>query len=369
MGKRGNGEGSIYYSETLKRWVGQYTYNGKRKSVYAKTRTEVKNKLNKALVNILDNKYVDKTNITISDLAIEYIENLYKNNIIKDRAYKRRIDTYKIINNTNIADIPIQNLSDLELTDTLSKLAQKYSNSTIDKVYGLLNNCYEEAINKKILYTSPFPKQIIKPKSTKKDKEIRAFTVNEQKTFLNNIKDDKYEDLFKILIFTGMRIGEVLALKEEDINFYEKTIKISRTLTRDKNDKVILGDSTKTKAGERIIPITDYIYTILSKIIKNDNTNFLFLQQNGNFINPINVNLHFKNVCKKLNITDVNLHMLRHTYATRCIEAGMSPVVLQKLLGHKDISTTLNTYTSVFNKFKIDEIEKVNNYLVALKLH
>ena len=72
MAKRGNGEGSIYYSEKLKRWVGQFTYEGKRKSLYGKTRAEVKDKLNKELVNICENKFVDKSNYTLCDMINKY---------------------------------------------------------------------------------------------------------------------------------------------------------------------------------------------------------------------------------------------------------------------------------------------------------
>ena len=107
------------------------------------------------------------------------------------------------------------------------------------------------------------------------------------------------------------------------------------------------------------------------------------------FIAPATINSHFKKVCKNAGIrvintkkkkitkkgeekevnlksSAVNTHMLRHTYATRCIEAGVSPVVLQKILGHKDIETTLNTYTTVFNKYKEEELEKLNNYIVNI---
>ena len=70
-----------------------------------------------------------------------------------------------------------------------------------------------------------------------------------------------------------------------------------------------------------------------------------------------------KKILKELfNITDISTHSLRHTYGTRCIEAGMSAVALQRLMGHNDVSVTLNTYTSVFNKYKESELEKVNNY-------
>lgn len=80
-------------------------------------------------------------------------------------------------------------------------------------------------------------------------------------------------------------------------------------------------------------------------------------------IRRTNVNLELQRILsKEFNITDISTHSLRHTYGTRCIESGMAPVVVQKLMGHKDIGITLNTYTSVFDKFKENEIDKVNRY-------
>lgn len=112
----------------------------------------------------------------------------------------------------------------------------------------------------------------------------------------------------------------------------------------------------------------------------------MFLDNNS-FIAPSTINSHFKRICKNANIrvintivkkphektsnlksSNVNTHMLRHTFATRCIESGMSAVVLQKLLGHKDIETTLNTYTSVFSKFKENELSKYEQYMKSLNI-
>ena len=125
-----------------------------------------------------------------------------------------------------------------------------------------------------------------KPKSKKQDKKIEALTFEEHKMFIGALKNRKYEYIFLLAINTGMRIGEILSLRVDDIDFKEKCIKIRRTVTK-----------------------------------------------------------------------DVNTHMLRHTFATRCIEAGMPAPVLQRLLGHADISTTINSYTTIFNRYKVDEVQ------------
>ena len=88
----------------------------------------------------------------------------------------------------------------------------------------------------------------------------------------------------------------------------------------------------------------------------------LFVNSQGNYADPKNANKFLKSTLKKVDINDITTHSLRHTYGTRCIEAGMRAVALQRLMGHSDISVTMNTYVSVFNKYKEAELEKLNDY-------
>ena len=130
-----------------------------------------------------------------------------------------------------------------------------------------------------------------------------------------------------------------------------------------------MGKKTKTYAGKRILPIPDFLYPYIVEQMKvaNNQTNneekLLFKPLNQKYTKRENVNSELKRILEKyFNITDISTHSLRHTFGTRCIESGMAPVVVQKLMGHKDIGVTLNTYTSVFDKFKNQEIDKVNQY-------
>ena len=96
--------------------------------------------------------------------------------------------------------------------------------------------------------------------------------------------------------------------------------------------------------------------------VNQGNDIYIYIDKNENYVRPENANRRLRELMEKMNISSISSHSLRHTYGTRCVEAGMRAVALQRLMGHSDVAITLNTYTSVFNKYKEAELEKVNNY-------
>lgn len=378
MAKRGNGEGSIYYSEKLKRWVGQfcagYKLDGKlnRKTVYGKTRAEVKDKINKALVDIKEDNYIGTNKTTLIEIINDTVETRLSANKITDRTYNRNQDTIRLIKKSPLAYMNIQKIAPNQINEMLQSYTN-YANSTISKIYGMVNSAFNKAVRLKFINFNPLSDKdiIIKPKSKKQTKKVEALSIEQQKQLLDILETDdiKYKHIMLLGLNTGMRIGEILALKKSDID--NNYIHITRTLTRDINDKIIIGTTTKTYAGQRDIPITKSLKNLIDKIKSEQPINdleLLFIEKDK-VIPPNVVNTYFKRLCLKYNIGDTNFHMLRHTYATRCIEAGMSAPVLQKLLGHKDIETTINTYTTIFDKYKNNELDKLELYLKEIGLH
>ena len=395
MSKRGNGEGTIFFSEKLNRWVGQFTAGRKadgklnRKSVYGKTRKEVKEKMTKALAEVQTNTFIEKNDITLIEIINLLINETFKSNRIKETTYIRNLQTKKVIEKLDIAYMPIQKITRTDINNSLSTLTH-YANATIEKIYMLIRQAFNYAMLNEYIQKDFFTIKgsILRPISEKKDKEVVALEVKEQEKLLDELKKgyDKYTDIIYIALFTGMRIGEILVLKREDIDFKSKQISINKTLTKNKDENFVVGDTTKTYSGMRTVPIISVLLPVLLKY--KDTKNFLFAN-NNKFILPSTINAHFKRICKNAEIktittkkkkinkegkeiyvnlktSNVNTHMLRHTFATRCIEAGINPVVLQKILGHKDIQVTLNTYTSVFDKYKEKEIEKIETYFNQL---
>lgn len=165
----------------------------------------------------------------------------------------------------------------------------------------------------------------------------------------------------------GMRIGEINALEVQDVIFLFHTITITKTVATG-NNIPILHHHPKTDAGVRTIKMSDAVEILLKESI-GERTEGLIFTRNDKMITANQVNSCFSRILKKYDILDpnekgkVSMHSLRHTYATRCIEAGMPPKVLQTTLGHKDIKITLNTYCDVFDKFENKYLEKVDEYI------
>lgn len=176
MSKRGNGEGTIYYSEKLNKWIGQFTAgrksNGKlnRKSVYGNTRKEVKEKMTKALAEVQSNTFIEKSELTIAMLGQQIIDNKFNANIITEATYGRALGTFNHIKNSNIADIPIQDVKSTELQDFVNS-KKDYANSYIDKIYEMLGSIFKEAIKRNVIIKNPLI-NVIKPKSSKKIKKL-----------------------------------------------------------------------------------------------------------------------------------------------------------------------------------------------------
>lgn len=159
----------------------------------------------------------------------------------------------------------------------------------------------------------------------------------------------------------GLRIGEVCSLRWEDINLSEKELYIKTTVIRVKdqdNRTVYRLDVPKTKSSVRTIPITDDLHRILVRLSSEGGSGFL-LSGTEDFVRPPTYSYRYHQVLKKLTIPDLNYHSLRHTFATRCIEAGMDEKSLSEILGHANVSITLNTYVHPSMELKRDRLTRL----------
>jgi integrase len=370
------GEGSIFYSNVKQKWMAQINIgkdeNGKviRKSVTAETQEEVKAKLDELKLSIYTGKFVNANTITFSQLVKQIYDEKLAMNEIQPQTYYRTMETVKLCKEIN--DIPVQKIDSTMIKQLLLSKVD-YANSTIKKMYIILNQCFKEALKRKIISDNPML-DVRKPKSTKKTKKIRALTLDEQKKLVEIIRNEnvRYAEQMLISMFTGMRMGEINALSVNDLNTNFNFINIDKTISKGEHGEAFVNDTAKTENGNRQIPINETVRPVIEKIIseyKSTDDNVLFHTSAGTLIATSVVNTEFRRIVNTYGIHDktvkgdISLHSLRHTYATRCIESGMPPKVLQHLMGHSDIKVTLNTYADVFDNFQSVSIEQSDSYL------
>ena len=377
--KKGNGEGTVY--KTKSGFRGQIVVGiddeGKpiRRSVTGKTVKEVNEKLTIIKNSIITGTYIAPNKITMCDLARLMIEDDLNLNYIKEATYYRHIETLKRIEKCPyFTTTPIQELSYAAIKDFLLS-ETRMSQSIINKVFTMIQKTLKEAVKRKIISENPIA-DLKKPKSSQKREKVRALTKDEEVKLYKVLttEDVNYSHQMLLSMLTGMRMGEINALNVEDIDLRFKTIAVNKTMARGLKGEAFVSKSAKTENGNRIVPISATVLPLIDEILLCTGEQHLF-EQNGKPINTSQVNLQFQRVVEKYDIVDkkirgkVSLHSLRHTFATRCIEAGMQPKVLQHILGHSDIKITLNTYCDAFESFQKENIAKTDEYFAGMGIN
>ena len=305
--------------------------------------------------NIIVSRRKRKDFEVVTEEWLKYKKNTVKKSTYYNYSYSVAKYLYPSFAGKNITKIKNYNNFIEELSDTLSP---KTVRDIVTKLKEIIN-FYEEEHNTKINV-----KKMSLPKLNKKGIQILS---NKEKQKLEKycIEQNSLKSLgILICLNTGLRIGEVCALRWENIDFESKKIHIEKTIERiyskEENKTIVIIDTPKSITSVRTIPINSKLYNILKQIRgKSKKTDFVLAGSSEHYVEPRNYQYHFKEILKRSKVKKYKFHTLRHTFATNCIEAGMDIKSLSEILGHADVSITLNIYVHSSDKIKRKYLEKI----------
>lgn len=392
---RRDNKGRKLFNGESQRKDGKYEYKyhdawGKRKTVYSWKLTptdrvpsgkrddvSLREKIKQIQKELNSNITPDGGNFTVLELVEKYISqktgvrhNTRSNykfvvNVIKKEAFgQKRIDKIKV--------------SDAK--EWLIKMQQIDGRgySSIHTIRGVVRPAFQMAVDDDLLVKNPFEFQlntvVVNDSVTRE-----AITRQQERDFLEFVKNDKhfckYYDGIYILFKTGLRISEFVGLTKKNLDFENSRIIVDHQLQRTRDMKYIIED-TKTESGERMVPMTPEVKEAFQHILANRQnpkiepmvdgySDFLFLDKNGRPMVALHWEKYFQHIREKYNkiyrvqMPKVTPHVCRHTFCSNMAKSGMNPKTLQYIMGHSDISVTLNVYTHLNYDDAEEEMQKV----------
>lgn len=323
---------------------------------------EYMNKLNAGLANNFEKVF-------LTDLMHKWVYEIKKYDDIKPSTYESYESTYRnYIKDSEIAFLPLFRVKSINLQECYNKMSKNgFSSSKIKKMNKLLYQFFKYAINEGYLNRNP-AENIIIPKldseKVVKEETIEYFSEEEIKKLKQAIKNTDIELIVLTALGTGLRQGELLALRYSDIDYDKKQLKINRTVKKvyvfDKDNKKTqqtLFLEPKTKNSKRVVDIPDNLFNMLKCDNNSDN---LIFNDNGKVLEARKLFRKWNKILKDNNLPHKKFHSLRHTYATLLLTKGVDLLTVSKLLGHSSIQIT-EIYTHVIPALKVTAVNKLND--------
>lgn len=381
---------------------GMYDYrwtspDGKRHSIYASTLEELRKKEEEILQDQHDGMKVEARQMTLNDM-FELWCDLKRG--LKDNTFQNYKYMYNMFVRPQIGRMKIVAIKKLDIKRFYNTLADEkvLTIATIDNIHTILHQVFDMAVDDSYLRKNPTDNMLKELKQSHhfEVEKRKAFTLPEQNLFLDFLKRNPqyrhWYPVFAVMLGTGMRVGEATGLRWCDIDLEEGIIHVNHTLVyyhkEGQTGCSFAVNTPKTKAGERTIPMMDFVKEafLLEKQYQQEvnlhcqatvdgYTDFIFINRFGNVQHHGTLNKAIQRIIRDCNdevllkggkspvlLPKFSCHSLRHTFTTRLCESGMNVKVIQDVLGHADISTTMNIYADVTKDLKQKEFNALGEY-------
>jgi integrase len=357
--KRGNGEGTTPYKHKNGLWCVQYTVHTaegrKRKTLYGKTRQEAATKLAKAISDRESGLIFDAGNQTVGEYLDWWLHDSTKNTV-RQGTFVRYEQIVRLHIKPALGRIALKNLTPAHVQGLYrDRLDSGLSRATVQKIHVVLHKALDQATSWSLVPRNP-TKSVKAPRPA--PEEIRPLDQEHAKTLLEAARGERFEALYVLAITTGLRQGELLGLKWEDVDLENGLIRVRRTLTRNRGR--LLLDEPKTKRSRRTVRLTEAAVESLKRHLAQqmeqmerlgnlyEDEGLVFATQRGTLVNPTNLRKRsFSPLLKKAGLPTIRFHDLRHTCATLLLSRNVNPKIVSEMLGHSSIAITLDTYSHV----------------------
>lgn len=386
--RRGNGEGSITKRKDG-RWQGSVlvgynleTGKPKRKYFYGRTRKEVQQKINEVTVKLQAGTYKEPTNITVAEWFTTWLNDYMKNSLRPTtwESYRYQVNGHiiPVLGHLRLAQLQTAHIQRL-YNDKLAggRLDGKeggLSPKSVRYIHTVVHSSLEQARKEGMITINPSA-AVRLPKLQRK--EIKYLNTEEATTFLSVARDSKHFAAFFLALNTGMRRGEVLGLRWQDVDFTTKQLAVNQGLVRISGKGLVLQEP-KTKLSNRVISLPPTVVNVLKEHKKQQNEqrllaggaynpelDLVFANELGEPVCPRAFTRVFERLVKKAGL-DVTFHGLRHTFATIALEQGVNVKTVQETLGHHSSAFTMDVYSSVTDKMRREAADKVGDLLASL---
>ena len=383
------------------RWTDK---NGQRHSKYRKNLSELRELEDQIHLDILDGVATEGNNFTLDDIFTKWIQ--VKRGLKEVTKNKYIHDYHKYIQPT-LGGRRIDSVKTSDIRAFYNDLheVRKFTVGTIGTIHRILHQVLEFAADDDLIRKNPAKKALKEFTSAANDEPVnrKAMTIEEQDLFEDFLENsqmyNRWQPLFTVMLWTGLRAGEVTALRWDDVDFKKNMITVTLNLIyvgdeQFKNNRSVI-TTPKTAASIRTIPMLPKVRAALlreQKIQKlmgekctetiDGYTNFIFITRNGGPKHVWGINAALNNIVKACNtevlakwekewdgngdlpvtLPNLTCHWLRHTFATRCCEARMDPKAIQGILGHADYETTMDIYVESTEQMKKAEVIYLEQY-------
>lgn len=364
-----------------KKYKGKYirkifNYKGKRYEVTGRTEIEVSEKIIKKRLE-LEKGAIEISNPTLDEYYNHFTD--IRRNEVKESTLRSQKSQFKMISgiqmtkDVKFGQMRIKDISRRNIEDARQKLLKDGKTPQyLNIIFAHLNHVLNGAVLDETITRNPCKalKQL-KRNDTPPITEDRHRALSEDETlrFFEKARenDSYYYNLFIMMIKTGMRIGEACALYPTDIDRHKGFVHVRRTIRRNEAGQYYVGDDAKTSSGQRDIPLTDDILQLIREqenrnriLFGSDSDGLIFRSVEGNILRDYTVEREIKRICKAAQVEYFTCHAFRNTYATRFMEQRPEDFkILSEILGHKDVSITLNLYTHVMTENKVKAMNNV----------